>query len=551
MESAGNNVDDRVLLKPSVKVEPLVARWYAWGHVITPVQHALNLTFKQIPMLRSFVANPKVHEAAWGDPDMLGGPFLEMKSDRVDEVGTLLADTLKRHAPLLEFADALIELHRTLYKTVQGHSLDRCYETLPKPLLGLVELTYDVGHQPTIRVLDEVAYELKDNSAGGQSIAFSESSDDSRRFFLNTPRLDEGNNYSVPIRFDSPGFDLLAKCRIRPVRFGDIVAAFGIPTDDVPRFREFFTRESLPQRSPRNLGQGVRARYFGHACVLVQTAEVSILVDPFVAWDSDIDERLSFYDLPDHIDYVFISHNHQDHFCPELLLQLRGRVGKFLVARNNCNSIADPSMKLSLAALGFKNVETMDPMDEIEFAGGKLVSLPFFGEHADLNIASKHALLLEVLGTRFVFVADSDCKDGMLYRRIIDRIGGADVAFIGMECNGAPLSWLYSAYLPNSVNRKDDDSRRLSGSDCARALEMVEAFGCSSVYIYGMGQEPWLRFVAGLEYDASSVQITESDALVKICRERGIRAERLYGCKSIHVEGGRVIDEKPEVSAAI
>jgi hypothetical protein len=48
-----------------------------------------------------------------------------------------------------------------------------------------------------------------------------------------------------------------------------------------------------------------------------------------------------------------------------------------------------------------------------------------------------------------------------------------------------------------------------------------------------MGQEPWCRFITSIEYTPQSPPIVESDALVAACRERGIEAARLYGCREL------------------
>jgi L-ascorbate metabolism protein UlaG (beta-lactamase superfamily) len=275
-------------------------------------------------------------------------------------------------------------------------------------------------------------------------------------------------------------------------------------------------------------------RYFGHACVLVQTSKVSVLIDPLVTSDREETEAtLAFDDLPDVIDYVFLTHNHQDHFSPEIMLQLRPRVRNVLVPRNNPENIADPSLKLMLRRMGFRNVTVMDPLDRIEIADGDIVSLPFYGEHADLSIHSKHGMYLRVKGRTLAFLADSNALDRFLYRRIVGELGKADILFIGMECDGAPMSWLYSPYFLNPIKRKDDKSRRLCGSDSARAWAVIEELGCSNVFVYAMGQEPWLKYLCGLQYTPDSKQIIESNALLESCRRAEIPAERLYGCREM------------------
>jgi L-ascorbate metabolism protein UlaG (beta-lactamase superfamily) len=526
---------DPVFLASDTKIEPLVFRWYAWSHLVSPMQHALNLAFRQLPMLKSFIANPGVHEAASKNPKMLGGSFLELKQSDVTSVRTLLQDITQRGAGLLGFAEDLLKLDRQLQKSETGFSLDHLYATLPDSLAGFVEATYDANNHVSLRLLEELAYDDELFTIPAQELAFSKADDTSRNFFLNTPRLPTEERMIVPSPFADERFDLISASRITPVCFNRVAEAFDIHDEtERTRLRSYFTSTPPVRNAPAYTGDDIRVRYFGHACVLVQSAEVSVLVDPFLTWDHDDAEgRLTFHDLPDHIDYVFLTHNHQDHFSIEVLLQLRNRVGTFLIPRNNVTSVVDPSMKLVLRQLGHRNVVVMDPMDRVELPEGWIVSLPFYGEHADLDITSKHGMCIELMGRRLMFLADSDCKDRVLYRRLVRRLGKVDHLFIGMECDGAPLTWLYSPYLSNPVNRKDDDSRRLSGSDSEHAWSIVEEFGCCNIYVYAMGQEPWMRFVTGLEYTPQSKQIIESDKFVERCRDAGLSAERLHGCRTI------------------
>jgi hypothetical protein len=64
-------------------------------------------------------------------------------------------------------------------------------------------------------------------------------------------------------------------------------------------------------------------------------------------------------------------------------------------------------------------------------------------------------------------------------------------------------------------------------------LRIVEQFRCARVYVYAMGQEPWLRYVMGLEYAPDSIQLQESAKLVNHCRSEGMVAERLYGSQDL------------------
>jgi L-ascorbate metabolism protein UlaG (beta-lactamase superfamily) len=130
-----------------------------------------------------------------------------------------------------------------------------------------------------------------------------------------------------------------------------------------------------------------------------------------------------------------------------------------------------------------------------------------------------------------VFAADSCAIDIAVYRRVHQAVGDIDVLFIGMECDGAPLSWLYGSLLAEPVARDQDRSRKLSGSNFERASALVELFHPKEVYVYAMGQEPWLNYIMSIKYTEQSLPITESNRLIAWCRERGIVAERLFCMK--------------------
>jgi hypothetical protein len=112
-------------------------------------------------------------------------------------------------------------------------------------------------------------------------------------------------------------------------------------------------------------------------------------------------------------------------------------------------------------------------------------------------------------------------------------VGDSDILFLGMECEGAPLSWIYGPLMTRRVQRSVDQSRRLSGSDYERGIDIVRRFHCKHVYVYAMGQEPWLNYVMSKKYSEDSKPIVESNALLADCAARGIVAERLFGEKEI------------------
>ena len=130
-----------------------------------------------------------------------------------------------------------------------------------------------------------------------------------------------------------------------------------------------------------------------------------------------------------------------------------------------------------------------------------------------------------------MLAADSNNLSEPLYDNIFSFTGPIDMLFLGMECEGAPLTWTYGPLLTNSLSRAFDHSRTLSGSDFNKAWSIVQKLKCKHAYVYAMGQEPWLNHVMALNYSADSVQILESDKFVATCLTNGIESERLFGKK--------------------
>ena len=531
-KSPENHRCDEVYLRPDVKLEPLVCRWSAWPHLLAPGTAAMNLAFRYLPNLRSFVSNPGVHVAAAKDPSLLGGPFVDLKATDIPAVRDLIHATQERCAGLLSFARDLRELSTKLDSSARGFSLQQFLDDLPDSLAGLLELVYDTSNHPGIKLIEELLYAPEWVSGRAQELCVHDLSDSARPFFLSTPHLDSPERLILSLPLSDSRVDELAAARLQPVRFTQLAQRVLDSDAQVERFQRFFTPEPPTRRAPDYQGKGVRVRMLGHACALLQTPKVSILIDPSAAWVRDDGlAKLTFADLPDRIDYLLLSHSHQDHVIPEMLIQLRQRVRQVVVPANHAGNLADPSLKLLLRHLRFDNVVCVDPFDSIELPDGEIVSLPFTGEHAELDIYSKQCLFVRLAGQSLLFLVDSDGADPATYRRTAARTGKVDVLFVGMECQGAPLSWLYGPLLTRSVLKRDDDSRRLSASNSERAWSAVESFQCSRVYVYAMGQEPWLRHWMGLAYTADSIQLLESERFIERCRRAGIEAERLSGAR--------------------
>jgi L-ascorbate metabolism protein UlaG (beta-lactamase superfamily) len=520
-------------LRQNVKAEPLFNQWYAWPHLISPANAAIHIANSHLKIMKSYLAAPQVHAAMLKNPAMLGGPFIDHGVDRVAEIRALMEKTAREQAHLVRFAESVKELDDLLRNEAHGHTLEPLYPKVPDNLKGYVELVYDLNNNPSIRFIEGLLYQSNYYDPSLQSVSLSLVENDDRPFALSTPRLPDAAALQLNLPFNHEGIKALFALRQEPQPFEYIAELLGLPPGDEQLFRSFLTEEGPPPRE-RYSGNGVRVRYFGHACLLLETSEVSILTDPVLSYVyAGGIQRFTYADLPEVIDYVLITHAHQDHIMLESLLQLRHRAREVIVPRNRGGSLQDPSLKMALRNIGFERVVELDEMETISAPGGSIVGLPFLGEHADLNVGSKLAYRVLLNGTSFLMAADSNNVEPQLYQKLFKALGDLDVLFLGMECDGAPLSWVYGPLLTKPIDRKMDQSRRLSGSDYEKAIAIVDQFKCKHVYVYAMGQEPWLNYVMCIKYSDDSNPIVASNKLIEECRRRGIVSERLFGQKEM------------------
>ncbi|MEL6863515.1 MAG: MBL fold metallo-hydrolase [Bacteroidota bacterium] len=526
--------NEKVYLKPNVVIEPLFDQWYAWSHLISPATAAMNIAKRHLEIIDSYIMAPQIHSEAVKNPKMLGGPFMDFDRDRSEEVKALRARTKESQEPLLELAEAIKELNQLLLEKAQGFSLESLYAEVPEILKGYVELVYDLNNQPSFRFFEPLLYKSKYYNPNSQTIAMWIADNDERPFVLSTPRLEEEQvlHFNVPFSFE--GIDQISRMKRTPGSYAGIKEIFEVKPDQEALFETFFTNE-VPTTYQKYDGDQVRMRYFGHACILVETKDLNILLDPVVSYygyQHDV-ERFSDMDLPDVIDYVLITHNHQDHILLETLLPLRHKIKNIVVPRTYGGAMQDPSLKLMFNHIGFYNILEIGEMESIKFADCTITGIPFIGEHCDLNIQAKICHHVQVEDFSMLFVADSCNIENRLYENIQKQIGDVDVVFLGMECEGAPMSWLYGPLMTKKLERKKDQSRRLAGSNYERGRGLVEVFNPLEVYIYAMGQEPWLEFISSIKYTPESHPIVQSDQLMDWCKRKDIVAERLFGEKEI------------------
>ncbi|WP_342089393.1 MBL fold metallo-hydrolase [Dyadobacter sp. OTU695] len=526
--------EKKLFLKPNVVIEPLIDQWYAWSHLVSPATCAMNVVDRHLAIIDSYIMAPDIHAEAVKNPKMKGGPFMDLGGGRLEDVRELQRKTLEGQKDLIELAKAVKELDRLLAAEAKGFGLEEMYPKVPSILKGYVELHYDRANNGGFRFFESLLYQSKYYNKKSQSIALWITENDQRPFCLSTPRLEEPGVLHLNIPFDHKFIDELAKMKRSPQTLSYIRSFIEISGADQELFTSFFTQEEPPKYESYH-GDKVRMRYFGHACILIETRETTILVDPLISYygyHSDV-EHFSDADLPDVIDYVLITHNHQDHILFETLLPLRHKIKNIIVPRTNSGKLEDPDLRLMFNSIGFNNVIAMDEMQTINFEDVEISALPFTGEHSDLNILTKSCYYVRVGEFKLIFLADSRIVESRLYDHIHQAVGDVDVLFLGMECDGAPLSWLYGPLMTKKLPRDQDGSRRLAGSDCAKGMALVDIFNPKEVYVYAMGQEPWLEFISSIKYTDESNPIVQSNLLVKQCQSQGRVAERLFGEKEL------------------
>lgn len=516
-------------LKKNVIAEPAVAGWYAWSYLLPP--HTLGKYLKNHyrPIIESYLANPQTHRTALKQARFQGGPFVHEQEGSYGKIEQWYGAAAGQWTPLLTLADAIDELELKILPEQTGASMEDVYRQLPEPLAGRVELFYNRDNRtPDYRFVEPLLYASPFFDRGLQQVRFSRIHQDAREFALTTPVLEyTPEQVLITVPLDSELLDAVFRGRFTVEELDRATAGLGLAGERAEAFKALFEEDSEPTDRPVD----DVIEYVGHACVYVGHRGTSFLVDPVISYSGysrDADGRFTFGDLPERIDYVMITHNHQDHMLLETLLKIRHRVGRVVIAKSTNSSLVDPDLRRILRALGFRDVVELDDLESLDTPGGTITALPFLGEHGDIRIRTKCGWLLDLDGRRVLFAADSTNISPQLYPQVAAAVGQVDTVFIGMESVGAPVSWLYGPLFPEKLDRRVDAGRRLKGSNFAQASAIVDALQARNVYVYAMGQEPWLGAVMCVEYDETHPAMVDSDKLVAYVNALGRTAKRLF-----------------------
>jgi UDP-MurNAc hydroxylase len=195
----------------------------------------------------------------------------------------------------------------------------------------------------------------------------------------------------------------------------------------------------------------VRVTYLGQACTLIEVAGRKILTDPwltegayFGTWFHThllADAGVSPEFVPKDIDYLFLSHEHEDHVDPGTLRHFPADVPVLIC------QFPTPRFRNYLEALGLRNIRELPAGQEVNLADG--VSVTIFGTAEYTNDA---ALLVEGDGCRLL--NETDCK---LSYSDLERIGRKrlDIGFYMFSgANWYPMMYDYPEDIQQDLVQK-------------------------------------------------------------------------------------------------
>ncbi|QMV12912.1 MBL fold metallo-hydrolase [Vibrio spartinae] len=478
-------------LRDNVVIEPLVEHWYAWHYLLSPVARSFFMR-KNRKQLRSFLKYPEFHSGI--SSGKVG--TVRLSVDDVLSVKQYLDSTQQLESQQEQLVAAVEKLDDLVFQ-FRGDSLEPLYQEIPFELKGRTELFYARNQSGSYRLFENAFEGIFDRC---ESVLFTLKTEYTKRPpVFNTPRLTcYESQFLIDIDFKDKILDKIFESRQAPIDFNKLCQEMNLTDEEKQKFRKFFTSEY--REKALSEPDGGKIRYFGHATLLIETSSESLLIDPWIqneSFEKDGKNSYSLSDLPTHIDYVVITHGHADHFNIETLLQIRHKVGQIIVPKSSGDMIEDPSLAKILKQIGFGNVVEVDPFEKIHGSTFQLHTIPFLGEHGDLRVDAKSSYYIETDSEQLLILSDSKFIQEEIYQYLFKHSLKVSKMFVGMECEGAPYTWLYEPILNQGYQPEYAKNRRLIGCNGNETEQLIQLINPDSVFVYAMGLEPWLEYLTG------------------------------------------------------
>jgi UDP-MurNAc hydroxylase len=188
----------------------------------------------------------------------------------------------------------------------------------------------------------------------------------------------------------------------------------------------------------------MRVTYLGQACTLIEVAGKKILTDPWLTEGAFFGTWFHTHILAEAgitpetfakcIDYLFLSHEHEDHLDPATLQQFAPDIPVLIC------KFATPKFRLYLQALGLRNIREVEPGRRLELDDG--IAITIFGTAEYTNDS---AILVEGEGSKLL--NETDCK---LSYADLERLGqqGIDIGFYMFSgANWYPMMYDYPEHI--------------------------------------------------------------------------------------------------------
>ena len=199
----------------------------------------------------------------------------------------------------------------------------------------------------------------------------------------------------------------------------------------------------------------MQVTYYGQACLLIESGGKKILTDPWLTEGANFgtwfhthllaDAGIALETFPRDVDYLFLSHEHQDHVDPDTLRHFPPETPVLI-----CKFVT-PKFRRYVQSLGFTHIIEIPPGEQI--ALGEDLSATIF---ATAEYTNDSALLVEDEDCRLL--NETDCKLGYDDLRAIGK-KGLDIGFYMFSgANWYPMMYDY----PVAVQRELVNRRRAS-----------------------------------------------------------------------------------------